>query len=161
VLQTDTVRGRELLSRFVSPIIMTPETENPVRRCRATGAFNLSFFLTAAASGESGSGKSSCAGAQLHVDNCRDGPDRGSGGVTPRTSPTLLPGAGSPRRWRPHEHDQSTWKVSELRRAIPPDPRSTTTGRAGASASRSSKLDCSDRCGRKQIPGPLNAFSVK
>lgn len=62
VLQTDTVRGRELLSRFVSPIIMTPETENPVRRYRATGAFNLSFLLTAAASGESGSGKSSCAG---------------------------------------------------------------------------------------------------
>jgi hypothetical protein len=63
VLQTDTVRGRELLSRFVSPIIMTPETENPVRRYRATGAFNLSFLLTAAASGESESGKSSCAGA--------------------------------------------------------------------------------------------------
>lgn len=62
VLQTDSVRGRELLSRFVSPIIMTPETENPVRRYRATGAFNLSFLLTAAASGESGSGKSSCAG---------------------------------------------------------------------------------------------------
>ncbi len=62
VLQTDTVRGRELLARFVSPIIMTPETENPVRRYRATGAFNLSYFLTAAASGESGSGKSSCAG---------------------------------------------------------------------------------------------------
>jgi hypothetical protein len=63
VLQTDTVRGRELLSRFVSPIIMTPETESPVRRYRATRAFNLSFFLTAAASGERGSGKSSCAGA--------------------------------------------------------------------------------------------------
>jgi site-specific DNA recombinase len=62
VLQTDTVRGRELLSRFVSPVIMTPETESPVRRYRATGAFNLSFLLTAAASGESGSGKSGCAG---------------------------------------------------------------------------------------------------
>lgn len=62
VLQTDTVRGRELLSRFVSPVIMTPETEGPARRYRATGAFNLSFFLTAAASGESGSGKSGCAG---------------------------------------------------------------------------------------------------
>ena len=62
VLATDAARGRELLSRFVSPIIMTPETENPVRRYRATGAFNLSFLLTAAASGESGSGKSSCAG---------------------------------------------------------------------------------------------------
>ena len=43
VLQTDTVRGRERLSRFVSPIIMTPETESPVRRYRAPGAFNLSF----------------------------------------------------------------------------------------------------------------------
>jgi hypothetical protein len=56
ILQADTVRGRELLSRFVSPIIMTPETETPVRRYRATGAFNLSYFLTATASGESGSG---------------------------------------------------------------------------------------------------------
>jgi hypothetical protein len=43
VLASDAARGRELLARFVSPIIMTPETENPVRRYRATGAFNLSF----------------------------------------------------------------------------------------------------------------------
>ena len=27
--------------------VMTPEAEGPVRRYRATGAFNLSFFLSA------------------------------------------------------------------------------------------------------------------
>ncbi|MBK7580177.1 MAG: recombinase family protein [Myxococcales bacterium] len=62
LLETDPVRGRELLSRFVAPIVMTPETEGPVRRYRATGAFNLSFFLAGAAASESGSGKSGCAG---------------------------------------------------------------------------------------------------
>jgi hypothetical protein len=61
LLQTDTARGREILSRFVAPIVMTPETEGPARRYRATGAFNLSFFLTAA-SAEPWTGKSSCAG---------------------------------------------------------------------------------------------------
>ena len=62
VLETDPVRGRELLSRFVSPVVMTPELEGPERRYRATGAFNLSFILTAAAVGESRSGKLGCAG---------------------------------------------------------------------------------------------------
>jgi site-specific DNA recombinase len=61
LLQTDTARGREILSRFVAPIVMTPETEGPARRYRATGAFNLSFVLTAA-SAEPWTGKSSCAG---------------------------------------------------------------------------------------------------
>jgi hypothetical protein len=45
-------RGRELLSRFVSPVVMTPELEGPERRYRATGAFNRSFILTAAAHSE-------------------------------------------------------------------------------------------------------------
>lgn len=62
LLETDTVRGREILSRFVAPIVMTPEAEGPVRRYRATGAFNLSFFLAGAALSESRSGKSGCAG---------------------------------------------------------------------------------------------------
>ncbi len=62
VLETDPVRGRELLSRFVSPIVMTPETEGPVRRYRAAGAFNLGFFLNAAVSSDKGSGKFGCAG---------------------------------------------------------------------------------------------------
>jgi site-specific DNA recombinase len=62
LLETDPARGRELLSRFVAPVVMTPDVEGPVRRYRATGAFNLSFFLTAAAASESRSGKSSCAG---------------------------------------------------------------------------------------------------
>jgi len=47
LLETDPIRGREILSRFVSPIVMTPEVEGPSRRYRATGAFNLSFFLGA------------------------------------------------------------------------------------------------------------------
>lgn len=59
LLETDPVRGREILSRFVAPIVMTPESEGPARRYRATGAFNLSYFLGAPSSG---SGKSSCAG---------------------------------------------------------------------------------------------------
>src|SRR5215472_5153989 len=46
LLEIDPVRGRELLSRFVAPVVMTPEGEGPARRYRATGAFNLSFFLT-------------------------------------------------------------------------------------------------------------------
>ncbi len=64
VLETDPVRGREILSRFVAPVVMTPEDEDPGRRYRATGAFNLSFLLSAAAAGDTGSGKFSCAGAQ-------------------------------------------------------------------------------------------------
>ena len=59
LLETDPVRGREILSRFVAPIVMTPEVEGPSRRYRATGAFNLAYFLGAPSSG---SGKSSCAG---------------------------------------------------------------------------------------------------
>jgi hypothetical protein len=59
LLETDPARGREILSRFVAPIVMTPEAEGPARRYRATGAFNISFFLGALSSG---SGKSSCAG---------------------------------------------------------------------------------------------------
>jgi hypothetical protein len=60
LLETDPARGREILSRFVAPIVMTPETEGPVRRYRATGAFNLSFFLGAAAVSERSSGKLGC-----------------------------------------------------------------------------------------------------
>lgn len=60
LLDTDPVRGREILSRFVAPIVMTPESEGPARRYRATGAFNLAYFLNAV---PNGSGKSSCAGA--------------------------------------------------------------------------------------------------
>ena len=64
VLETDPARGREILSRFVAPIVMTPEIEGPARRYRATGAFNLSFFLNAIPAGEDRTGKSRCAGAQ-------------------------------------------------------------------------------------------------
>lgn len=70
LLETDPVRGREILARFVAPVVMTPEVapwaqtpaqgEGPPRRYRATGAFNLSFFLTGALNDRSG--KSSCAG---------------------------------------------------------------------------------------------------
>jgi hypothetical protein len=62
LLDTDPVRGRELLSRFVAPVVMTPKTEGPVRHYRATGAFNLSFLMSAAASGGNRIGKSGCAG---------------------------------------------------------------------------------------------------
>ncbi len=70
LLETDPVRGREILARFVAPVVMTPEVapsaqtsaqgDGPPRRYRATGAFNLSFFLTGALNDRSG--KSSCAG---------------------------------------------------------------------------------------------------
>ena len=45
ILKADPIRGREILSRFVAPLVMTPESENPDRSWRATGAFDLSFFL--------------------------------------------------------------------------------------------------------------------
>jgi site-specific DNA recombinase len=70
LLETDPVRGREILARFVAPVVLTPEVappartpghgEGPRRQYRATGAFNLSFFLTGAQSDRSG--KSGCAG---------------------------------------------------------------------------------------------------
>lgn len=63
LLQTDPIRGREVLSRFVAPIVMTPKAEGPDRGYRATGAFNMSFFLSAGTAAPAGSGKSSCAGA--------------------------------------------------------------------------------------------------
>ncbi len=62
LLDTDPARGRELLSRFISPVVMTPEAEGPVRRYRATGAFNLSFLLGAATAGGDRRGKDGCAG---------------------------------------------------------------------------------------------------
>jgi site-specific DNA recombinase len=56
VLEADPARGRELLSRFVAPVVMTPEVDasvgaetagkGPARRYRATSAFNLSFFVS-------------------------------------------------------------------------------------------------------------------
>lgn len=58
LLETDPARGREILSRFVTPVVMTPEEEGPVRRYRATGALDLSFFLT----GPGVVDNSSCAG---------------------------------------------------------------------------------------------------
>jgi site-specific DNA recombinase len=59
LLETDPARGREILSRFVAPIVMTPETNGADRGYRVTGAFNLAFFLDLPTDG---SGKSSCAG---------------------------------------------------------------------------------------------------
>lgn len=59
LLETDPVRGRELLSRFVAPVVMTPEGQGTARGYRATGAFNLSFFLTPTTAVEV---KSGCAG---------------------------------------------------------------------------------------------------
>lgn len=78
ILDADSVRGREILSRFVAPVVMTPESEGPARRYRATGAFNLAFFLAAASSGARAAGKSSCAGLQPHVGNGLDGADCGA-----------------------------------------------------------------------------------
>lgn len=55
VLETDKVRGREVLGRHLRPIVLTPEAEGPVRGYRATGAFNFGSFL-AESSGKSSSG---------------------------------------------------------------------------------------------------------
>ncbi|HEX2880319.1 MAG TPA: recombinase family protein [Polyangiaceae bacterium] len=62
LLETDPTWGREWLARFVSPVVMTPEVEGPSRRYRATGAFDLSFLLTAVSGGNGRSSKVSCAG---------------------------------------------------------------------------------------------------
>lgn len=59
ILKADAVRGRELLARFVSPLVMTPKVEGPSRSYRATGAVNLSFFVEGTRDGASNSG---CAG---------------------------------------------------------------------------------------------------
>jgi site-specific DNA recombinase len=58
ILSADPVRGREILSRFVAPLVMTPKGKSPDRSYRATGAFDLSFFLAP----HPGVGNSSCAG---------------------------------------------------------------------------------------------------
>ena len=60
LLETDPARGRDVLSSFIAPVVLTPmNAEGPGRSYQATGAFNLSFFL----SGDfSGSGISGCAG---------------------------------------------------------------------------------------------------
>ena len=44
------------LIMFVAPIVMTPEIEGPARRYRATGAFNLGFFLNAIPTAETRTG---------------------------------------------------------------------------------------------------------
>jgi len=62
LLETDSTRGREILARFVAPIVMTPKAEGPDRGYRATGAFNMSFFLSVGTVVPDRSGKSSCAG---------------------------------------------------------------------------------------------------
>lgn len=46
ILKADPTRGRELLARFVAPLTMTPQTHESPNRWRATGAFDLSFFLS-------------------------------------------------------------------------------------------------------------------
>ena len=62
LLDTDPARGREILSRFVAPVVLTPmNAEGPGRSYRATGAFNFAFFLSGVLNG---SGISGCAGAQ-------------------------------------------------------------------------------------------------
>ncbi len=43
ILKADPVHGRQILARFVAPLVMTPEGKNPDRSYRATGAFDLSF----------------------------------------------------------------------------------------------------------------------
>lgn len=63
LLDTDPVKGREVLARFVSPIVMTPEAESPTRRYRATGAFNLAFFVNAVGNKNRVCGNDGCAGA--------------------------------------------------------------------------------------------------
>lgn len=67
VLESDPARGREILSRIVSPIIMKPTGD----RYEATGAFNIGFFLNPpppAQNAEDGVlSKSSCAGLQRHL----------------------------------------------------------------------------------------------
>ena len=43
LLETDPARGREILSRFVAPVVLTPvNAEGPGRSYRATGAFGIS-----------------------------------------------------------------------------------------------------------------------
>lgn len=66
ILSADPTRGREILSRFVAPLVMTPEGKNPDRSYRATGAFDLGFFLGPS---REGFGKSSCAGAIRAVEH--------------------------------------------------------------------------------------------
>jgi site-specific DNA recombinase len=58
ILKADATRGRELLARFVSPLVMTPQPGNDEspNRWKATGALDLSFFLGAQGAGVQESG---------------------------------------------------------------------------------------------------------
>jgi DNA invertase Pin-like site-specific DNA recombinase len=69
LLEIDPVRGREILSRFLAPVVMTPKVEGPNRHYLATGAFDLSFLVSAAHGGDIRVGKSGCAGAIPMVGN--------------------------------------------------------------------------------------------
>lgn len=61
LLDADPARGNATLSRFLAPVVMTPEVDGPARRYRASGAFDLSFCLN----GIEVADKSSCAGLQF------------------------------------------------------------------------------------------------
>ncbi len=63
VLETNPTRGRELLSRLVSPIVMSPfVASSGHREYRATGAFKLGYFVGLGA--DQVADKGGCAGAQ-------------------------------------------------------------------------------------------------
>ena len=58
LLDADPARGNATLSRFLAPVVMTPEVDGPARRYRASGAFHLAFCLN----GSEVADKFSCAG---------------------------------------------------------------------------------------------------
>lgn len=104
MLEADTTRGREILSRFVSPIVMTPEVENDTRGYRVTGAFNMSFLLIAAAGGGTrGAGGSGTGGKGAATMDGRETADNfggDNGGCRPaqqgaRYRPPWSPGEGA------------------------------------------------------------------
>lgn len=47
LLETDVVRGREVLARHLSPVVMTPEIDEQGRRYRMSGAFNIAAVVNA------------------------------------------------------------------------------------------------------------------
>jgi hypothetical protein len=58
LLEVDTIRGREVLVRHLTPVVMTPKGEGPDRHYVATGAFNLALTLRTAGKSSSGGERS-------------------------------------------------------------------------------------------------------
>jgi hypothetical protein len=140
LLAVGPIRGREILSRFVAPIVMTPESQGPGRRYRATGpvlfpGFSLEWVR------------------KVELRGVARGTGRKIFGVHPRAGgPTQAMGGGAAgARKRRGGASRNAPSRSPSRRRVPPLPeavcsKSSMTTRCsahlpGSSASTTSRSD--------------------